>query len=193
MGSTIKRIFIEVKGRKQQRPCKLSAKDNASDVWTRAGALCVELKVSPEIYVQALFEVSENPMGPFPSAIAGNFAREAVGKYQRMYNHTSAASVPELMLSGDARVDWELQDLRDTLIAKTGSVDHRTAGAQEILREYHTGLSAWVRCFIAPADDIVMRRFGAEANAWLRLHPNECAVLRGRNPAAIDAIISYNG
>jgi hypothetical protein len=169
---------------------RLPSAENDLAVWTRAGALCIELKVSPDLFVQAQFSRFGNEQPPLPEELCGEKARARMAAHQKQ-SPAQDDNVPEIRLDAKQWISTEFHYQKIFLLKTCGTTDLDDPKVLYQLRAWHTGIPPWLRCYLLPDDEEVMTQFAPLARDFLLSHAEHRALLGEHRPYAVVKILSF--
>jgi len=143
--------------------------------WLKAAALCDELKVTSEVFVDSIFRYWGNSsVGPTPNSLYGPVARGCVTKYlqskkaSEVHNATTVNNSESSPAEEDIRAQIEL--VKRSLTRLKGNSNLDSLGIQ-YLSSTMTSYPDYIRVLMVPFNEKIKLLFGDEAKEFYLTNP----------------------
>lgn len=162
----MRRFFIETKTARQKRPYHPNPKWDTPDFWTDVGSLCLEINARPDLFIQAQFDTSKLPDGPYPTALKGPGAKRRYWDWIRIHRPQDRGEVSSSM---EVETDEVEHAMRKAM--KDCREDFPDEPVNVALRSYILMTPAWLRILLVPYDEEVLQRWGEQGGGELLENP----------------------
>ena len=164
--------YIRRKSQLLKAAYKLPTRNDALEHWENPSRLCAECNMQPGPFVDLLFLMWPDKLGPMPNALSGHTARGIVSTARSAYVEPQQVAGP---MEATHIVQSSLLDLLKlqwvTLKLRAGTVMTGDPRVTLCLRDYTEDLAPWFRVLVAGDDPEVWRLFSCPAQHAINTNP----------------------